>query len=151
MVERPTCARDPGHSSSTCRRCWQITARSVTGRKLRKSPFVRATHPNFFDEARTPRSVFDPARDQEIMVPTLPLASPRAVQPASSSRPRADPTLLHQETTLRTWDSPIVDALVDAAERGKKVVVLVRGQARFEREGANIGWARTLERAGCHV
>ena len=128
---------------------WQIYQETERP-DLKDRPFVPATHPQFA-EGETPRSVFSRLRDGDILVHhpyhSFSTSVQRFIEQAA-----ADPDVLAIKQTLyrTSGDSPVVDALVAAARAGKQVVVLVEVKARFD-ELANIGWARMLERAGCHV
>jgi polyphosphate kinase len=117
-------------------------------------PLPELRFPSFVPNAKaipTDASIFASLDQRDILVhhpyDSFTTTVQRLVEEAA-----ADPRVLAIKQTLyrTSGQSPIVDALIDAAEAGKQVVVVVEIKARFD-ERANIAWARKLEEAGCHV
>jgi polyphosphate kinase len=136
----------PGLLDLSC--LWQIYG--VDRPALKDRAFVPATNPAFADR-ETPRSIFATLREGDVLLhhpyDSFSTSVQRFIELAA-----ADPNVLAIKQTLyrTSGDSPIVRALIAAAEAGKQVVAMVEIKARFD-EQANIRWARALEQAGVHV
>ena len=118
---------------------------------LKYPAWVGVTQPRLVDADGDALDLFNVLKEREVLL-QHPYDSFSTSVVAFIEQAASDPQVLAIKQTLyrTSGDSPIVKALIRAAEAGKQVAVLIELKARFD-EQANIAWARALEEAGVHV
>jgi polyphosphate kinase len=123
---------------------------SIDRPDLKEEPWYPVVHPRFLAAADADE-LFGEIRRSDILV-HHPFDSFASSYEAFLKAAARDPAVVALKTALyrTSEDSPVVPALVYAAERGKQSMSLIELKARFD-ESRNIGWSRSLEQAGVHV